>query len=261
MTDSRAEVRSRKNSHPGSLGVINSDLGGPTDHEPVLELRMVTKLYDSQPPVIALDSIDLTIDPGELVAIVGPSGSGKTTMLHVMGTLDRPTYGNVFIAGTDVTAMSEREVSGLRATKIGLIFQNFYLAEHETVLENVADGLLYSGMGSAIRRESAHIALDKVGISHRASFLPSNISGGERQRVAIARALVGNPAIVLADEPTGNLDSKTGANVVKLLRDLNQTGATIAIITHDRDLANDLPRQVEILDGKIVADRKSKDTT
>ncbi len=226
----------------------------PLDPQAVLELDNVTKIYGGEPPVVALDSVNLTIGAGELVGIVGPSGSGKTTLLHVMGTLDRPTSGRVSLTGLDVAEMSERQIAALRATRIGFVFQNFYLAEHETVLENVADGLLYAGVGTADRRRAAAEALERVGIAHRAGFHPNKISGGERQRVAIARALVGRPAIVLADEPTGNLDSTTGANVLALLKELNAEGATIALITHDRGLADRLPRQVEILDGHIVSD-------
>jgi putative ABC transport system ATP-binding protein len=221
---------------------------------PVLEMESVTKIYDSDPPVVALDHVNLTVLGGELVACVGPSGSGKTTLLHVVGTLDRPTSGTVRITGLDVAALSERELAALRATRIGFVFQNFYLAEHETVLENVADGLLYAGVGTADRRRAAAAALEQVGLAHRAGFNPTRISGGERQRVAIARALVGRPAIVLADEPTGNLDSATGSAIVALLEELNAGGATIVVITHDQALAGRLPRQVRMLDGRIVTD-------
>ncbi len=221
---------------------------------PVLEMASVVKVYASDPPVVALDHVDLTVRGGELLAIVGPSGSGKTTLLHVMGTLDRPTSGSVRITGLDVELMSERQLAALRATRIGFVFQNFYLAEHESVLENVADGLLYSGVGTADRRRAAAEALERVGLAHRARFDPTRISGGERQRVAIARALVGRPAIVLADEPTGNLDSATGISIVALLEELNEAGATIVVITHDQSVAGRLPRQVRMLDGRIVAD-------
>jgi putative ABC transport system ATP-binding protein len=220
----------------------------------VLELEDVTKSYAAEPPVVALDGVSFAVDEGELVAIVGPSGSGKSTLLHLMGTLDRPTSGAVRVTGLDAAQMSDRELSALRAHRIGFVFQQFFLAEHATVLENVADGLLYAGVSAPYRRSAAAEALGRVGLSHRATFRPNQLSGGERQRVAIARALVGRPAIVLADEPTGNLDSGTGQAIMALIEALHDEGATIAVITHDRDLANRLPRQVEMLDGRIVSD-------
>jgi putative ABC transport system ATP-binding protein len=220
----------------------------------VLELERVSKTYGTQPPVHALRGVSFTVRRGELVAIVGPSGSGKSTLLHILGTLERPSDGTVRIDGEDVATLTDRRLAALRARSIGFVFQQFFLSEHTTVLENVADGLLYGGTAPAERRERAAEALDRVGLEARAGFRPGRLSGGERQRVAIARALVGRPAIVLADEPTGNLDSKTGAAIIELLHELNADGATILMITHDSGLAARLPRQLHVLDGQIVAD-------
>jgi putative ABC transport system ATP-binding protein len=223
----------------------------------VAELREVTKTYGSQPPVPALCGVSLTVSAGELVAIVGPSGSGKTTLLHIIGTLDLPTSGTVRIDGIDVAGLDDRELAALRARSIGFVFQQFFLAEHQTALENVADGLLYAGFEVCERRKRAADALEAVGLAHRDRFRPGKMSGGERQRVAIARALVGRPAIVLADEPTGNLDTHTGEQILELLQELNAQGATIIVITHDHDLANRLHRQVHMRDGLIVSDTTS----
>ena len=221
---------------------------------PALELVAVTKVYGEQPSVQALRGVSLSVRRGELVAIVGPSGSGKSTLLHVMGTLEPATRGVVRVGGVDASRLGDRDLSLLRAREIGFVFQQFFLAEHATVRENVADGLLYAGVPARERSERADEALARVGLSGRAGFKPTQLSGGERQRVAIARAVVGRPAIVLADEPTGNLDSTTGASIMELLHELNATGATIAMITHDAGLADRLPRQVRLLDGQVVSD-------
>jgi putative ABC transport system ATP-binding protein len=222
--------------------------------ERVLELDAVTKVYGEQPPVVALDGVSFSVRRGELVAIVGPSGSGKSTLLHVMGTLERPSGGVLRIDGVDAAQLEDRELSRLRARGIGFVFQQFFLAEHATVRENVADGMLYAGVAAAERHRRADEALERVGLAHRATFKPTKLSGGERQRVAIARALVGRPAIVLADEPTGNLDSTNGASIMQLIRELNADGATIVLITHDAGLADQLPRQIRMLDGRVVTD-------
>jgi putative ABC transport system ATP-binding protein len=219
-----------------------------------LALDAVTKGYGSHPPVLALRGVSFSVARGELVAIVGPSGSGKSTLLHVMGTLERPTSGRVSIAGHDVTQLSDRALAELRATRIGFVFQQFFLAEHSTVLDNVADGLLYAGVRASERRARAADTLAAVGLGDRLRARPTQLSGGERQRVAIARALVGAPAIVLADEPTGNLDSATGEQIMALIEELHDQGATIVVITHEHAVAARCPRQVQILDGRVVAD-------
>ena len=221
----------------------------------VLELDGVTKVYGDQPPVPALRGVSFSVRRGELVAIVGPSGSGKSTLLHVMGTLEQPSSGVLRIGGVDAAGLGDRELSRLRAREIGFVFQQFFLAEHATVRENVADGLLYARVPAPERYRRADEALERVGLTDRATFKPTKLSGGQRQRVAIARALVGQPAIVLADEPTGNLDSVTGASIMALLRELNAAGATIVMITHDAGLADLLPRQIRILDGQVASDR------
>jgi putative ABC transport system ATP-binding protein len=225
-----------------------------TDDTPVLELDNVDKVYPGEPVVRALNGVTFAIRPGELVAVVGPSGCGKSTLLHVMGTLDRASAGSVRITGGDVADLSDGELALLRARSIGFVFQQFYLAEHETVLENVADGLLYAGVNLVERRARAQEALTRVGLAQRAGFRPPKLSGGERQRVAIARALVGRPAIVLADEPTGNLDSTASAGILSLLEELNAAGATIVVVTHNHEIAERLPRRVSLRDGRIEAD-------
>jgi putative ABC transport system ATP-binding protein len=237
----------------GTVEVAASPVGA-VGAVPVLEVIHVTKTYPLEPPVEAVREMSFAINAGELIAIIGPSGSGKTTLLHLMGTLDRPTSGSIRITGVDAAALIDRELSALRATNIGFVFQQFFLSEHESALDNVADGLLYAGVAIAERRERAYDALAKVGLGDKSASRPTQLSGGERQRVAIARALAGSPAIVLADEPTGNLDSTNSQSILALLEGLNAEGATIVVITHEREIAERLPRQIELLDGRVLAD-------
>ncbi|MER8010893.1 ABC transporter ATP-binding protein [Streptomyces sp. NPDC094149] len=223
---------------------------------PVLDLADVVREYPSEPPTRVLHGINLTIERGELVAVVGPSGSGKSTLLALLGTLDRPSSGTLTVTGHEVSKLSEAQLAILRARDIGFVFQQFFLMPGLSAVDNVATGLLYSGVEPAERRRRATSVLKTVGLGHRLRHKPSQLSGGEQQRVAIARAVVGAPRLLLADEPTGALDTHSGQEVVELLRTLNSQGTTIVVITHDAELAESFPRRIGIRDGRIAFDKR-----
>ena len=233
---------------------MNEENGIVSREQNALMLQNVVKEYPGPPPVRALAGVSLDVQQGELLGIVGASGSGKSTLLHVMGTLARPTSGSIFIDGLDTAGMSENELAGIRSKKIGFIFQEFFLLPGVSAVENVANGLLYSGIQKTERIERSLNALQKVGLSHRSNHHPNEMSGGEQQRVAVARALVNEPTFILADEPTGNLDSKSTEALMKLFVELNQSGTTIVLITHDLEVAHSLPRRITIKDGLVESD-------
>jgi putative ABC transport system ATP-binding protein len=220
----------------------------------VLDVAGVSKTYGEGRPVAVLHDVSLRINSGELLAIVGPSGSGKSTLLHIMGTLERPTSGTVSVAGNEVQRLTDSRIAALRSAHIGFVFQQFFLVDGMSALDNVATGLLYRGVSASERRRLAAATLERVGLAHRLHHRPNQMSGGEAQRCAIARAVVGRPALVLADEPTGNLDSAAGHEVLLLLKELNTQGITIAVITHNPELARVMPRRVEIRDGRVALD-------
>ncbi len=219
---------------------------------PILELHHAGRIYPGTPPVIALRDVTLNVFPGELIAVVGPSGSGKSTLLHLLGTLDRPSTGTVRVAGHDVSAITDRQLAGLRGRQIGFVFQQFVLLPRRSALDNVAMPLLYQGISAGERRRRAATLLDQVGLAERSRHLPGQLSGGEQQRVAIARALAARPAVILADEPTGNLDTTSGAGILALLRDVARSGTAVVVVTHDKDLAGTIGRHLLVRDGQVT---------
>ncbi|MCY3607938.1 MAG: ABC transporter ATP-binding protein [Acidimicrobiales bacterium] len=221
---------------------------------PAIELRDVSKRYAGSPPVIALDRVTVQICQGEMVAVVGQSGSGKSTMLHVMGTLDQPTSGSVLIEGIDTSALPDDRLAAIRGRRVGFVFQRFFLLPGIPTIDNVANGLLYTGTSRSERRTAAEAVLDRVGLGDRMWHRPNELSGGETQRVAVARALVHRPAFILADEPTGNLDSASSASIMDLFHSLHSEGRTIVIVTHNESIAAALPRRLHILDGRLERD-------
>jgi putative ABC transport system ATP-binding protein len=239
---------------PAGLAPVGVSVNGASPDGVALRLHDVTKEYPGG--VHALRSVSVEIETGEQVAVVGPSGSGKTTMLTVLGTLERPTSGKVEVAGRDVIGASDVELAGLRAHQVGFVFQGFHLQDTMTAVDNVANGMLYTGAPARDRREAARVALERVGLGHRLTHRPAQLSGGERQRVAIARAIAKRPIIILADEPTGNLDSKSGGEVLALLHELASEGATMVLITHDEQIAGSFPRRIQMRDGEIVGDEQ-----